>query len=178
MTLPIPTQAAMAAVVEQLLSAYDAQDAAALRSVLKTPELQELDEQHRGLSNIHLAFAFARLLARECPEAARDEKRVPRLDLLVGDGAESPGFVEARTGLGEEVGSPVSRAEAKASNARFAEGIPLAQMFMQVWMLVPQAVPEFVHAQSARSAVMVDAVWAVLFKACATMRSTTDQLKP
>jgi hypothetical protein len=168
----------MAAVAEQLLSAYDTQDAAALTSVMKTPVLRELDEQHLGLSNIHLAFAFARLLARECPEAARDEKRVPRLDVLVGDGAESPSFMQARIAVGEEVGSPVSRAEAKASNARFAEGIPLAQMFMEVWMLVPLAVPEFVQAQAARSAVMVDAVWAVLFKACAAMRSTTDQPKP
>ena len=176
--MPMPTHEAMAAVAEQLLDAYRALDAAAIRGAMEAPGLRELDEQHRGLSNIHLAFAFAQILAHECPEADRDEKRVPRLDLLVGDGAAPPGFLEARMAVGEEIGSPVSRAEAKASNARFAEGIHLAQMFMEVWTLVPQAVPEFVQAQAVRSAVMVDVVWAVLFRACATVRAATNQRMP
>jgi hypothetical protein len=178
MTTRMPTQEAVAEVTERLLSAYQSQDAAAIASAMAAPVLRVLDQQQPGLSNIHLAFAFARLLSQECPAAARDEKRVPRLHLLVGDGAESPGDVEARVAVGEEIGSPISKAEAKASSARFAEGIPLAQKFMRVWTLSPQAVPDFVQVQAARSAVMVDAVWGVLFQACATIRASTVRSIP
>jgi hypothetical protein len=178
MTEHMPPPEAVVEVVERLLSAHQSQDAAAIASALASPVLRVLDQQQPGLSNIHLAFAFARLLSQECPVAARDEKRVPQLHLLVGDGAELPGELEARVTVGQEIGSPVTKAEAKASSARFAEGIPLAQKFMHVWTLSPQAVPDFVHAQAGRSAVMVDAVWGVLFQACATIRAATGRSIP
>ncbi|WP_107661046.1 hypothetical protein [Nocardia suismassiliense] len=82
-----------------------------------------------------------------------------------------PGQTDAHIAASAEFGLPGSTAEAKASNARFAEAIPTAQEFMDVWTLTPGAVVDFVQAHSARSPVMVDGVWGVLWQACATVRS-------
>jgi hypothetical protein len=169
----IAVDQAVGAVVDTLLRAYREQDPVAVSTALSAPVLRELDRQHLGMGNIHLAFAFARVLAQECPAGARYENGVPRMDYLVGDGIELPGYVEARMTVGEALDQPASRADAKASNARFADAITLTQKFMQVWMLTPRAVPTFVHAQSARSPAMTDDVWGVLFQACATVRFGT-----
>ncbi|MGW5384012.1 hypothetical protein [Nocardia sp. NPDC003963] len=167
---------AVGAVAEELLDVHmHRQDptTASKRAAnaLAAPVLQTLNQQHSGLANIHLAFAFARLLSQECPPAVRDNRGVPQMTLLVGEGAEMPGHAEAHKAASAGFGNPSSTAEAKASNARFAEAIPLAQRFIQVWTLTPRAVPNFVQAQSARSPVMVDGVWGVLWQACVTVRS-------
>ncbi|MFD4406753.1 hypothetical protein ACFWPH_28720 [Nocardia sp. NPDC058499] len=167
---------AVGAVAEELIGLHahqqDPTTASKLAAnALAAPVLQTLEHQRPGLANIHLAFAFARLLSEECPPAGRDNRGVPQMALLVGDGAEMPGHAEAHKAASAGFGNPSSTAEAKASNARFAEAIPLAQRFIQVWTLTPRAVPDFVQAQSARSPVMVDGVWGVLWQACVTMRS-------
>ncbi|MFI9507268.1 hypothetical protein [Nocardia sp. NPDC052566] len=162
---------AVGAVAEDLLNAYRLQDPEAVKKALTASVLQGLDRQHPGFGNIHLAFAFARLLSRECPADARDDQGVPRMSLLVGDGFELPGGTAAHMAISKEFGFPASTAESKASNARFAEAIPLAQQFMRVWTLTPRAVADFTHAQSTRSPVMVDAVWGVLWRACTAVRS-------
>ncbi|WP_280246704.1 MULTISPECIES: hypothetical protein [Nocardia] len=166
---------AVGEVAEKLLDAYLQGDpkvaAKAVAKALRAPVLQELNQQHPGLANINLAFAFAQRLSRECPTDARDERGVPQLSRLVGEGLEMPGQAAAHIAASAEFGLPASTADAKASNARFAEAIPLTQKLMRVWTLTPHAVSDFVHAQSARSPVMVDAVWGVLWQACATVRS-------
>lgn len=169
MTKPDPR--AVGDVVEQLLTAYQRRDTSAMAKALQAPVLQHADAQHRGLGNLHLAFAFARLLQTECPPTQRDASGVPRLDLLVGDGIDPPGYLDARIAVGEELDQPVSRPEIKASTASSAQAIPLVQRFIRTWVLSPQAVPTFVQAQSARSAAMIDEVWGMLFEACARVRA-------
>ncbi|WP_157119985.1 hypothetical protein [Nocardia fusca] len=171
-----PIDQAVGAVAEELLGVHanrqDPTTASKLAAnALAGPVLQTLDRQHPGLANIHLAFAFARLLSKECPPDARDDRGVPQMSLLVGPGSETPGHAELHRAASAGFGNPSSTADAKASNARFAEAIPLAQRFIQVWTLTPRAVAAFVHAQSARSPVMVDGVWGVLWQACVSVRS-------
>lgn len=167
----MPIDQAVGEVAEALLGACQRRNAQEVMSALDGPVLTAADAQFPGLGNLHLAFAFARILSRECPTDARDGDGVPRISALVGDGAETATFADAHIAVGMELGQPSSRADAKGSNARFAAGIPLTQRFMRIWTLSPQAVPAFVETQSARSPIMVDDVWGVLFQACASVRS-------
>lgn len=167
-----PIDQAVGSVAETLLAAQQQDDVAAITSALSSPALRELDERHPGLGNIHLAFAFARLLSHECPPGTLDDDGVPQLSRLLGAGTTARGYVTERKAVGEAFSRPVSTAEAKASGARYADAIPLAQAFMRVWILAPDAVPEFVHIHSGRSPAMVDDVWGILWHACATIRAS------
>ena len=170
----MPIDQAVGKVAEALLGACQRRDAQEVMSALDGPVLRAADAQFRGLGNVHLAFAFARILSRECPTDARDGDGVPRISALVGDGAETATFIDARIAVGKELGQPIFRADAKGANARFAAGIPLTQEFMRIWTLSPRAVPAFVQTQSARSPVMVEDVWGVLFQACVSIRSAEN----
>ncbi|MEV7931274.1 MULTISPECIES: hypothetical protein [unclassified Kitasatospora] len=77
--------------------------------------------------------------------------------------------LHARLEIADEIGMPFGIADAKAENARFIAAVPLAQEFVKLCRLQPDATAEFVR-QARRSAVMVDEVWAVLYEACATVR--------
>lgn len=168
----MPVDQAVGEVVEALLRAYRNYDVQGVRAALSASVLARANAKARGLGNLHLTYAFARLLLQECPAAALDQHGVPRIDLLVGDGIELPGDLDARLALEEELGGSMSRADAKASLVRLPDAIPLTQMFIQRWVLCPQAIPAFVNAQLAHSPAIVDDVWGVLFQACANIRST------
>jgi S-adenosyl methyltransferase len=114
---------AVGAVVDTLLRAYREQDPVAVSAALSAPVLRELDRQHLGMGNIHLAFAFARVLAQECPAGARYENGVPRMDYLVGDGIELPGYVEARMAVGERSTSPHRGRTPRHPMARPGQGV-------------------------------------------------------
>ena len=161
------------AIAEDLLRAYATGDAQLMTRAIGSPALKELDSQHQGLGNIHLAFAFAQLLDAECPVQARDGQGVPLLALLVEDRGDD--VLDARVALGEELGRPVAVADAKASAARFSHSVPLAQAFVQCWRLRPGAVTAFVQLHSGQSPAMVDEVWGVLSQACATIRATVGK---
>ncbi|WP_431920816.1 hypothetical protein [Nonomuraea jabiensis] len=165
-----PTAKAMTVVAEELIRAYCQTDWPAVEKALDAEIIRSVQALHPAMGNIHLAFAFARILARECPETARDGHGVPQLLSLIGDGAERPGDVDARLSLSMDLGQPVTTADAKASIARYAEGIPLAQKFMRTWVRTPQFVPGFVETHAAASPVMTDAVWGVLWQACVAAR--------
>jgi len=169
----MPTPDHVRAIAEDLLRAYAEGDAQLMSRAIGSPVLRELDSQHRGLGNIHLAFTFAQLLDAECPDQARDAKGVPLLALLVEDRGDD--VLEERVALGEELGRPVTVADAKASQARFSDSVPLAQAFVRCWHLRPGAVTTFVQLHSGQSPAMVDEVWGVLWQACATIRATVGK---
>lgn len=162
-------------IAESLLAAASRRDSDAAMKAIRSPLLAELNRQHQGLGNLNLAFAFAQILVRECPAEARDQWGVPRLDLLVGDTGEQLWNLPVRQAVGEAVGKPVSTADVKAEMARFAEAIPLAQQFIQIWVREPQRVVEFVSRESGTSAAMVDEVWGVLAHACSALRSVNQR---
>ncbi|MEV7357076.1 hypothetical protein [Kitasatospora sp. NPDC091276] len=78
--------------------------------------------------------------------------------------------LHARLEIADEIGTLFGIADAKADDARFIAAVPLAQEFVKLCRLQPEATAEFVRQASRRSAVMVDEVWAVRYEACATVR--------
>lgn len=169
-----PVDQAVEAVAETLITAHRQGDVAAITNALSSPVLHELDERYPGLGNIHLVFAFARLLSHECPPETRDHNGVPQLSRLIGDEITERDYVAERKAAGEAFGRPISTADAKASGARYADAVPLAQELIRIWILAPDAIPEFVHTHSGRSPTMVNDVWGVLWHACATIRASAE----
>ncbi|WP_316521203.1 hypothetical protein [Kitasatospora brasiliensis] len=139
-----------------------------MTAALQSPVLRQLDQQHRGLGNIHLPYAFAGLLLRECPPGSRDLQGVPDLRRLVH--AATDETLHARVEIAEDLGTPFGIADAKAEDARFVGAIPLAQEFVRLCHLQPKATAEFVRRETLRSASMVDEVWGLLYEACSAVR--------
>ncbi|RGD59459.1 hypothetical protein DR950_18145 [Kitasatospora xanthocidica] len=155
-------------VVEMLLAAQTTGDLKSVAAALQSQVLRELDRQQKGLGNIHLAYAFAALLLRECPPHDRDRHGVPDLRRLVREGTDET--LHARLEIAEEVGTPFGVADAKAEDARLLAAVPLAQEFVRLCRLQPAATAEFVRQEARRCAAMTDEMWAVLYEACSAVR--------
>ncbi|MEU3566821.1 hypothetical protein AB0E96_00095 [Kitasatospora sp. NPDC036755] len=155
-------------VVEMLLAAQATGDFAMVTAALQSHVLRELDHRQKGLGNLHLAYAFAALLLRECPPHDRDRHGVPDLRRLVRAGTDE--MLHARLEIAEETGTPFGVADAKAEDARLLAAVPLTQEFLRLCRLQPSATAEFVRQEARRCAAMTDEMWAVLYEACSAVR--------